>query len=72
MNKKLLMIRATGETMQKIRDNNVEIVLQQNAKLIEECNLLRNECEYYSSQARKRLNIFALNDFIRLKTMKKS
>ena len=39
--------------MKRIRDDNINAILNQNTKLIEECNLLRNENERRKKEIKK-------------------
>ena len=43
--KKLYLVNATGKKLREIKEDNIQAVLMQNGKLIEECNLLRSENE---------------------------
>ena len=43
--KKLYLINSTGKKLREVREENIQTVLSQNGKLIEECNLLRKENE---------------------------
>ena len=45
LTKKLLLIKENSKKMKKIRNDSINAILAQNTKLIEECNLLREENE---------------------------
>ena len=47
MAKKHYLIKKTCDQLEKIRDENMVCVLNQNTKLIEECNALRSENDKY-------------------------
>lgn len=43
--KKLYLVNNTGKKLREVREENIQTVLKQNGKLIEECNTLRKENE---------------------------
>jgi regulator of replication initiation timing len=47
MTKKLYLIKVTSDKLKEIREDNINTILNQNTKLIEECNMLRGENEKY-------------------------
>ena len=47
MTKKLYLIKVTSDKLKEIREDNINTILNQNTKLIEECNMLRSENEKY-------------------------
>ncbi len=51
--KKLYLIKVTSEKLKVIREDNINTILNQNTKLIEECNMLRGENERYRKERRK-------------------
>jgi len=53
MQKKLYLIDVTSQNMKKLRDDNINTILNQNTKLIEECNLLRTENETQKKEIKK-------------------
>ncbi len=53
MNKKLHLMKSTSRKIKEIREDNINIVIKQNQKLIEECNLLRTENGAYYKEIRK-------------------
>ena len=53
MNKKLWLIEETCKKLKEIREENIDQILTQNTKLIEECNTLRSENEKYSKLVKK-------------------
>lgn len=53
MTKKLHLIKITSEKLKKIRGENINTILNQNTKLIEECNMLRGENERYKKEMKK-------------------
>lgn len=52
MNRKLWLIDETNKKLKEIREENVDQILNQNTKLIEECNILRAENERYKKLTR--------------------
>ena len=50
MTKKLYLIKLTSDKLKDIREDNINTILSQNTKLIEECNLLRSENEKYKKE----------------------
>jgi len=53
MTKKLYLIKLTSKKLKDIRDDNINTILNQNTKLIEECNLLRGENERFRKEMKK-------------------
>ncbi|EAR86922.2 WD domain, G-beta repeat protein (macronuclear) [Tetrahymena thermophila SB210] len=53
MTKKLHLIKITSDKLKQIRGDNINTILNQNTKLIEECNLLRGENERYRKEMKK-------------------
>ena len=53
LTKKLYLIKETSKKLKRIRDDNINTILNQNTKLIEECNLLRNENERKKKEIKK-------------------
>ncbi|KRX00640.1 WD40-repeat-containing domain [Pseudocohnilembus persalinus] len=53
LKKKLHLIKETSGKLKVIRDDNINTILNQNTKLIEECNLLRGENERYRKEMKK-------------------
>ena len=49
MNKKLYLIHLTCGKLKEIRSENITQILNQNTKLIQECNILRGENEQYNA-----------------------
>jgi cilia- and flagella-associated protein 57 len=52
MNRKLWLIDETNKKLKEIREENVDQILNQNTKLIEECNILRAENERHKKLTR--------------------
>lgn len=52
MNRKLWLIDETNKKLKEIREENVDQILNQNTKLIEECNIIRAENERYKKLTR--------------------
>ena len=53
LTKKLSLIKETSKKLKKIRNDNINTILNQNTKLIEECNMLRAENESYKKEMKK-------------------
>eukprot|EP00825_Cyclidium_porcatum_P024627 TRINITY_DN2700_c0_g1_i1.p1 TRINITY_DN2700_c0_g1~~TRINITY_DN2700_c0_g1_i1.p1 ORF type:complete len:271 (-),score=65.92 TRINITY_DN2700_c0_g1_i1:114-926(-) len=53
MTKKLYLIKETSKKLKQIREDNINNILYQNTKLIEECNLLRAENEKYRKEIKE-------------------
>ena len=53
MNRKLTLIKNTAENYKEIREDNINNILGQNTKLIEECNQLRRSNETYKRDIKK-------------------
>lgn len=53
MNRKLNLIKSTAENYKEIREDNINTILGQNTKLIEECNLLRRSNEVFKRDIKK-------------------
>jgi|JI6StandDraft_1071083.scaffolds.fasta_scaffold10338_8 hypothetical protein len=53
MNKKLQLIKSTAENYKEIREDNINTILSQNTKLIEECNQLRNSNASFKNDIRR-------------------
>ena len=54
MAKKLNLIKITSVKLKEIREENTNTILNQNTKLIEECNLLRGDNEKVKGDLRKK------------------
>ena len=51
--KKLYLINMTGQRLRANKEHNIQNVLAQNGRLIEECNILRNENEKLTNRVYK-------------------
>ena len=63
LTKKLLLIKENSKKMKKIRNDSINAILAQNTKLIEECNLLREENEKNKKELKS--VEFQLNEIMR-------
>lgn len=52
MAKKLNLMKITSKKVKDIKEDNINIVLRQNQRLLEECNLLRTENHVYDTEIR--------------------
>src|ERR1700733_6310585 len=65
MTKKLNLMKVTSKKIKDIKEDNIAIILRQNQKLLEECNLLRTENQVYDrdiSKAQKLIDELAAAD----------